>query len=444
MSDPVIALVAIDDLHTDDKNPRRITGREMDRLKRSIAEDPDFMRLRPILARPDGSIYAGNMRYQAAKALGWKEVPAIMTDDPEALLRKRAVKDNTQFGEWVEEELGEYLSELADMDTDLDFGALGLDDGIVRTMGMEGMAELADLPFDTPDGAPGEQVGGVERPFPPEADSFIGGLQDAPSDLKGALKLAEDVVYYYPEDAEGTYGYPLLRPERLLEKLPQPLETWGGGDTGQDDGAKFFVYNYSPHKTTSNAPLERCILSFFTSDRFFLPWFGQPAYYVGKMLNSGIRMAIEPDVTPKMGGPPALSAFRIYQARWLARYMQDAGIAIIPRIPYPQVDEDFSDSSSYYNLALTGFPKKAPVMAVNAHSGGTSDFWREEYALMVGGGMAQMWEDGFHCDTLLVYGEGKVQESLLQHAHVPEDTEIVVIKHFLGVRRDLGLPYRES
>lgn len=442
---PDIRMVPVADLHTDPKNPRRITEREMDRLKRSITEDPDFMRLRPILARPDGSIYAGNMRFEAAKALGWTEVPAIVTDDPEAVLKKRAVKDNTQFGEWVEEELAEYLSDLAEADPDLDFGALGLTDDIVRTMGMEAQADLADLHFATgPDGRPGETVGGVERPYPTEADTYIGGLHDASPDLKGALKLAEEVIYLYPDDAEGIYGYPLMRPERFLEKLPEPLETWGGGDTGQDDGHKWFLYNYSPHKTTSNAPLERCILSFFTSDKFFLPWFDQPAYYVGKMLNAGIRMAVEPDVTAKMGGPPALSAFRIYQARWLARYMQDAGIAIIPRIPYPEVEEDFSETSSYYNLALTGFPKYAPIMAVNAHSGGTSEFWREEYAIMVGGGMAKMWEDGYRCDTLLVYGENKTADSLMNHAKVPSDIEVKVVKHFLAVRRDLGLPYRES
>jgi hypothetical protein len=56
-------------------NPRIITDESMGRLKASIARDPEFMVLRPIVVDDDGTVLGGNKRLEAIKGLGMTEVP---------------------------------------------------------------------------------------------------------------------------------------------------------------------------------------------------------------------------------------------------------------------------------------------------------------------------------------------------------------------------------
>src|ERR1035437_7308755 len=65
-------------------------------LCRSIEVDPEFLWRRPILAKADGTIYAGNMRFRAAQHLGFTEVPAIVEDISDQLAKERALRDNAQ------------------------------------------------------------------------------------------------------------------------------------------------------------------------------------------------------------------------------------------------------------------------------------------------------------------------------------------------------------
>tara|TARA_R100001530_G_C4306339_1_gene151779 strand:+ start:39 stop:620 length:582 start_codon:yes stop_codon:yes gene_type:complete len=120
-------------------NPRLIKDERFKNLCKSIENDPEFMKLRPILATKDGTIYAGNMRYRAVQHLGWTEVDAELTDIPEKLAKERAIKDNNQFGEW-DDNLATFLDELEKEGIDLD--QLGLD---------EPVAQILDS-FDLPDG----------------------------------------------------------------------------------------------------------------------------------------------------------------------------------------------------------------------------------------------------------------------------------------------------
>lgn len=85
-------------------NPRTISKKELDSLKASIKEDPDYFEGRPILLSDRTGklvIIAGNQRYEAAKALGLKEVPTVLyhckTEEEEV---RRAMRDNHNNGEW--------------------------------------------------------------------------------------------------------------------------------------------------------------------------------------------------------------------------------------------------------------------------------------------------------------------------------------------------------
>lgn len=60
-----------------EKNPRKITSDQMQKLEQSLQNDPNFLDARPILVNKIGDkyqVYAGNQRVKAAKKLGWKSI----------------------------------------------------------------------------------------------------------------------------------------------------------------------------------------------------------------------------------------------------------------------------------------------------------------------------------------------------------------------------------
>ena len=59
------------------ENPRTIRPERLEQLKRALADDPEMLQARPLLALPDGTVIAGNQRLRAARELGWQTIPVI-------------------------------------------------------------------------------------------------------------------------------------------------------------------------------------------------------------------------------------------------------------------------------------------------------------------------------------------------------------------------------
>lgn len=87
------------------KNPRLIKDTRFDALKKSIEDAPEMLELRELLVYPmDNGHYiviGGNMRLEACRAIGYKEVPCkiIPKGTPVEKLREYTIKDNVAFGE---------------------------------------------------------------------------------------------------------------------------------------------------------------------------------------------------------------------------------------------------------------------------------------------------------------------------------------------------------
>lgn len=118
-----IELIPISKLKLLERNPRTITKEQMEKLCKSIQDDPEFLNARPILVNktsepldidPNPSakrndkytVYAGNQRVRAAKKLKMKEIPCIVENDlcPE-IMKKRTILDNSSYGTWDWDEL---------------------------------------------------------------------------------------------------------------------------------------------------------------------------------------------------------------------------------------------------------------------------------------------------------------------------------------------------
>lgn len=96
------------------KNPRQWTAEAIEKTRRSIVEDPDFLEDRPVLVVPNGGKYvafAGNLRLTAANKTDMKTIPVVVytpeNDEDYITIKRRAMKDNGSLGAWDFDELAD-------------------------------------------------------------------------------------------------------------------------------------------------------------------------------------------------------------------------------------------------------------------------------------------------------------------------------------------------
>lgn len=112
-------------------NPRVIKDKKFKKLVKSIEENPEMLDLREILVYPLGDKFitiGGNMRLEAVKKLGYKDVPCkvLPVETPAENLRAYILRDNASYGEWDFDELANCWDidelEMADIDLPSGFG----------------------------------------------------------------------------------------------------------------------------------------------------------------------------------------------------------------------------------------------------------------------------------------------------------------------------------
>lgn len=110
---PVLASIAISSCRVLKRNPQYLSDRQMESLKASIKRDGFCA---PILVRKIDpktfEIISGNHRFMAAKAIGMKEVPAVIANLTKAQAQRLAVNLNTIHGEPTAELMAPFLAEL--------------------------------------------------------------------------------------------------------------------------------------------------------------------------------------------------------------------------------------------------------------------------------------------------------------------------------------------
>ena len=144
---PKVESVKLARLKPAEWNPRTISDSQFEKLCGAMQDDPDFLWLRPILAMGDGTIYAGNMRFQAAKHLGWQDVPAIVSDVAVERAKQRGIRDNNGFGEWQEDGLAELIYEVQAAGLGID--SLGFDNDRLSEL-LDSIGALGEPP-EAPD-----------------------------------------------------------------------------------------------------------------------------------------------------------------------------------------------------------------------------------------------------------------------------------------------------
>ncbi len=126
-----IEQVPIGDLRPDPANPRRISDQELETLTRSISE---FGLIDPIIARrEDKMVIGGHQRLLAARKLGYKTVPVVLTDLTVEQAHLLNIALNKISGSFDQELLARLLKELQEV-PNIDLSLSGFEDDELKKL----------------------------------------------------------------------------------------------------------------------------------------------------------------------------------------------------------------------------------------------------------------------------------------------------------------------
>ncbi len=108
-----IKTVPLSEIKLNPNNPRTITGKDMDRLIKSLTDFPEMMEMREIVVDETMTVLGGNMRVLALRKAGVKEATAKICRGLTAEQKREfVIKDNSAFGEWNIDDLANSWSDL--------------------------------------------------------------------------------------------------------------------------------------------------------------------------------------------------------------------------------------------------------------------------------------------------------------------------------------------
>lgn len=179
----------------------------------------------------------------------------------------------------------------------------------------------------------------VEQTIDTDAEDDVPApLLDEAEELKNPItKLADDPVF----QGVGYMEIPPLRPDMLIEDLPE-LTTWSGSASKDwPDEDVYWLYNYGIDSTAGMKPGKPIMLSFYTWDEYFETWWFDTAKRVSQALNTNppVKLAITPNYS-QAGQAMVLSYYNLYRSRYVGRYMQEAGIRVMPDLQF-RADKEF-------------------------------------------------------------------------------------------------------
>ncbi len=155
-----IVRVSIADLELDARNPRIHGDRQLSQLAKSIKS---FGFLWPVMIDGARRVLAGHGRIEAAKRLGFREVPTISIHHlSESQRRAFMIADNrlAEQASWDEKLLAEQLRGLFEVDLDFDLEATGFEVGEIDVL-IEGGSPEVQAKSDPADDLPESKLIGV-------------------------------------------------------------------------------------------------------------------------------------------------------------------------------------------------------------------------------------------------------------------------------------------
>jgi hypothetical protein len=318
-------------LKPDGKNARRHNPRNIGLIGDALRE---VGAARSIVIDEAGNILAGNGTIEAAAEAGITKVQVVDADGETIVAVRRRGLSKKQ-----KQRLALYdnrASDLAGWEADIlrEFETEHLLDGLFYD---EEFEALCDQPADLADSHDGDDIDGLP-------DDAIGGQVSV-------LGLKNDARF----PSSNQWGIPDLLPE-LLAECPQPIRVWASDKSEPSD------YYLAVYQNISQAGLNRenAILSFYTHDaKFEMIWYA-PGQIVEKLLAQHWRAIVAPNFSLWAHQPRLIQMWQVFRSRWIGRYLQGAGISVIP-------DIDWIDDASF-EFNLLGIPSNPPCVAIQCQT----------------------------------------------------------------------------
>lgn len=384
--------VEISKLKVHPRNPRR---GDVDRIAQSLEANSQY---RPIVVQNStGYIIAGNHTYLGARKLGWSHLDVVKIDVTDKAARKIMLADNrtSDAGSYDDNILAEVLRSLEGdvegtgyYDEEIDRIISGVSEAAEETLQEFSNTEMQTRFNDAPLGEEEiEEDGPLERGpadfgGPKELAGGAGTSDDdmtvekAQEVLPGMLNLKNPDEVTFPK--LGYWGITELDQSMFMhfEELPEKLVTWAESfsrnkiDPHANDPETWWFYNWGMSSTQGMEDTSKVIVSFYSPDNTFENWWYYPERYVAKLLNSKIKYAVVPDFSMMGDDPHVIHLHQLYRSRWLGRYMQEAGIRIIPNVcAAPAQDQRF-----LRDYVLATLPVGLPMISVQMQTFTESDY----------------------------------------------------------------------
>lgn len=302
-------------------------------------------------------ILAGNHTYMAMRKLGREEILAsfVDVDDDQALRILLADNETANKGNTQDDLVAELLGELGG-----DFEGTGYSEAEVEAIFAD-MEAAADEAVEREQKAQAEREAVEADPDYQEPDEYAEGFSDD-RDEPGDDEMA-DLKPRLPDSEKFRTGYwqiPALREDMLMtpEEMPDKLDSWAGSATANwPDEDQWWLYNWRVDSTSGMRDLSQIIVAFYTWDNHFENWFWYPHKFAKKLQKAGVQYMVTPNYSLWDNESRFMWLWALYRSRYVGRYMQEAGIKIIPDF-LASSDRQFMDEQIIATL-----PKKCPMLS---------------------------------------------------------------------------------
>ena len=323
----------------------------------------------------NNKVLGGNHTLMAAKQLGWETIQVVTIDCDDVQAKRIILADNMipKLGKTNDKVLADIFATMPNV-VGTGYKVEQVDSLIERNREM--VQKISDMEYEevkteayevaaahnkskhwTPD--EGETITPLKKGDPgfeelkgPYDDVELDEFQSADMMVEGKVVNADTFF----ETGMNPFDIPHYDTSMFVEEMPEGLRCWAGrkGDDFNADHTWVWIYGQTPAR---KLPWHKTIVSFWTQDNQFERLWADPVFYAGKLYNMGARMAVEPDFSLWHDDPVIFQLYNLYRSRWLARYMQETGIKIIPQL-------QANPSEIVMKATMYGLPTGLPVMAV--------------------------------------------------------------------------------
>lgn len=368
--------VSIDTLSFDAANARKHSERNIEAIKSSLAL---FGQRKPLVVQKKGMIVrAGNGTLAAAQELGWTHVAANVIDEDNATAMQFAIADNrtAELAEWDDEVLASLLDTMDEEQRKaLAFNKQDMDELLAR-LEPEGMDEEEKTLDDIADELPGAAA------------------------LKSDLRFESPLIYEIPE----------LIVDMCAEMPEGPIATWCGPHRSNLRDAKTWLWPWQSTSLVAMPPMSSVIPCFYVDDYRFEGLWSETDRWATRLINAGVRTVIAPNYSLLGVQPLASHIWNIYRSRWVARYLQEVGIKVIPDVQSWPRDREF---------ALETLPKGLPVVACECHAGVKNE---DDFKSRVDD--LKLYDEVVQPQSWLIYG-GPIASKIVERAGLSDKCVLV-------------------